>query len=126
MEDSEPPDSGILTVSLEEIEEDYNDFLNLSSQFIKENSKVDIYNKLEYDVLYRYLGSFYKLVVNTSYLDLSEFSPIERVSLYTKRKFAGNIKTPLSQLLIELEELQHPEEESPFYEYRKDILNFSN
>ena len=110
------PNFEILTANLGDAKQDYNHLLDLTGKFKNENSKIDKYNKLEYDVLYRSLGNFYKLVVNTSHLDLDEIS-LKYKLLYAERKnFSLEIKDSLRESLVDLEKLQHFDEVSPFYD----------
>lgn len=117
MKDSEPPDKcSILEASLEEIKRNHVSLVNSVNKFTEKSSKTNKYNKLKYDVLYKNLGDFYKLIISLSYLDVHDFPIEERVAMATKKDFANDIKIGFSDLLIKLEELQHLEERSPFYE----------
>ena len=115
MENSKPPEN-ILAANLEEIEEYYLDLTGVAIKFIDENKHLDKYNRLEYNVFYRNLGNFYKLMVNTSHLDLHSIPIQERLLYAEKKEFAKKIKDDFRSLLVEMSELGHVDEESPFYQ----------
>lgn len=116
MEDSEPPDSRILTANLEEIQKGCELFLNLTEDFIEKNPKINKYNKTRYDALYKNLGEFYKMLINTSNLDLYSIHIQQRLYCAEKKEFALQAKNSLRNVLVGLDDLSHPDEESPFYE----------
>lgn len=115
MENFELP-KNILIVDLEEIKQYWDDLTTAIGKFVEENESLDMYNKLEYDVLYRSLGDFYKLVVNTSNLNLNSVPVQDKLVYAEKKDFAERIKDPIRDLLVEMGELGHVDEESPFYE----------
>jgi len=122
MKDSELPDyCGILEADIDDLRGNYNQLFDLGLGFLAENCRLDGNNKLEYDVLYRNLGNFYRLVVNTSRIDLSQIAFQKRLVYAEKKNFAEEVKDNLREMLVDLEDLQHPEEESPIYERRDDL-----
>ena len=122
MKDSELPDyCGILEADIDDLRGDYNQLFHLGLSFLAENCIIDENNKLKHDVLYRNLGNFYRLVVNTSRIDLGIIAFQERLAYAEKKHFAEEVKDYLREMLVDLEDLRHPEEESPFYERRDDL-----
>ena len=118
MKDSELPDyCGILEAGIDDLKEDYKYLFDSAISFVGVGTRINKDSKIQFDVCYRNLGNFYRIVVNTSHMDLSHIAFQERLIYTEKRNFALDIKDSLAELLVDLEDLQHPEEESPFYEH---------
>lgn len=115
MEDSEPQDLKILTDSLPELETNYCYLLNSTEKFMSKSLLISSKNKSEYNIVYQNLWGFYEKIINSEKRNIENLPINIYLKAHNQKKFASQNKRHIQGLLISLDKLSHPNEESLFY-----------